>query len=563
MLRISKKCRFGVTVLLAIGVSWSLLLSSSAVLRAEQPVVIQDRLPIGPVPGSLVVCGGGPLPAPVIDRFLELAGGLEARIVIITTASGLAGTPELNAKFDHWLERKPASMTFLHTRDRDEANTDDFSKVLVSGTAVWLSGGNQNWLTDAYLGTLVEKRCHELLQRGGVIGGTSAGAAVMSKTMISGGLVEPTMASGFGFLPGIIVDQHFRQRNRQGRLFHAMNQHPGSVGIGIDESTAVVVRGRSLEVIGDAEVTVCLTSSDRRPARVQSLTNGNKEDLVQLSRAAIARAQSQFAKTKVAVPEVKDGTLIITGEGPTPREAIDKFLFAAGGKDSPIIVVSNASGEEPPEEQFVCGWLTDAGASNVRQLHVRSQSDLANADLKSVVQKAKGVWFTGGRQSRLVDAYLDTPFQTLFREVLQRGGVIGGTSGGAAMQGEYLVQGHPVGLKEQSGEGYERGFGFFPGVAIDQHLAQQDRFDEMTELKKSYPQMVGLGIHEATALIVTGTTMEVVGKSQVSVFARQPDDSATGPEYEVVKAGQSYDFKQRRRVDTSLAIGTADSTPAK
>lgn len=563
MLRISSKWRLGVTALLALSVSWSLLVGGSAGLRAEQPVVVQERLPIGPVTGTLFVCGGGPLPSTVIDRYLELGGGPEARVVIITTASGLAGTPELHAKFDHWLDRKPASMTFLHTRNRDEANTDEFSQVLVNCSAIWLTGGNQNLLTDAYLGTLVEKRCHELLQRGGVIGGTSAGAAVMSKTMISGGLFEPMMASGFGFLPGTIIDQHFSQRKRQDRLFHALGQHPGSVGIGIDESTAVVIRGRSLEVIGSADVTVCLAASDRRPARVQSLMQGQKEDIVQLSRAAIARAQSQAAKPRVSVPEVKDGTLIIAGEGPTPREAIDKFLMAAGGKDSSIIVVSNASSEEPPEERFVCGWLTEAGASNVRQLHVRSHNDLANSDLKSVVKKATGVWFTGGRQSRLVDAYLDTPFQTLFRDVLQRGGVIGGTSGGAAMQGEYLVQINPVGQKEPLAEGYERGFGFFSGVAIDQHVAQQNQFEDMTELKKSYPQLIGLGIHEATALIVTGTTMEVVGKSQVSVFDRQPDDSATEPEFAVVKAGQRYDFKQRRRVETSLAVGTIDAAPAK
>ena len=129
--------------------------------------------------------------------------------------------------------------------------------------------------------------------------------------------------------------------------------------------------------------------------------------------------------------------------------------------------------------------------------------------------------------------------------------VIGGTSAGATIQGEYLVRGNPMGNEDMMAEGYERGFGFLPGVAIDQHFSQRARFGDMTGLKKAFPQLIGLGIDEATALIVRGTTMEVVGQSQVAVFDRQPNDPETEPEYEVVKAGQKYDFKQRRLMDST------------
>ncbi len=538
--------------------AFSLLVQGSAAVSADQPPPMLELRPTASVAGSLVIAGGGPLPTAVIDRFFELAGGENAQIVIVTTASVLAGTPEAETRYATWLDRKPTSLKFLHTRDRIEANTPEFSQMLLEANAVWFMGGNQNWLAEAYLGTLVEERCHDLLRRGGVIGGTSAGAAIMSKSMIAGGREMPIMASGFGFLDGTVIDQHFKKRNRQGRLMQALELRPGHVGIGVDESTALVVSGRTLEVVGDSDVTLSLAPSPGRPARTQSLVVGQKEDLVKLSRAAIARTRPLFPASTASVPEVKAGTLIIVGGGATPRAAVELFLTAAGGKAASIVVVSNALGDEPPEEKSVCGWLTAAGASNVHQFHARDKQDLASPGLQARLLEAKGVWFTGGRQWRLVDAYLDTPIQSLFHAVLSRGGVIGGTSAGATIQGDYLVRGNPLGNTDMMTEGYERGFGFLPGVAIDQHFTQRDRFEDMTGLKKAYPQLIGLGIDEATALIVRGTTMEVVGKSQVAVFDRQPNDPDTDPEYEVVKAGQKYDFKQRRLLD-SVATVTAET----
>ncbi len=525
---------------------------------AEQPHPALELRPAAAIAGSLVIAGGGPLPPSVIDRYFELAGGEKARIVIISTASGMAGTPAEQAHFSHWFERKAATLTFLHTRDRIEANKPEFSQVLEEASAVWFMGGNQNSLAEAYLGTLVEQRCHDLLRRNGVIGGTSAGAAIMSKSMIAGGRPIPIMAAGFGFLEGTVIDQHFKKRGREERLLQALEFRPGHVGIGIDESTALIVRGRTLEVVGNSDVTISLAPSSQRKAHQQSLVAGQKEDLVKLSRAAIARTKAPFPSSQSPVPEVKSGTLVIVGGGATPREAVDRFLTAAGGKDASILVVSNALGDEPPEERKVCGWLTAAGASNVHQLHAGVTDDVCNPELQSQLQKAGGVWFTGGRQWRLVDAYLDTPIQSLFHGVLRRGGVIGGTSAGATIQGEYLVRGNPLGNTDMMTEGYERGFCFLPGVAIDQHFTQRDRFEDMTGLKKQFPQLIGLGIDESTALIVCGTTMEVVGKSQVAVFDRQPNDPETEPEFEVVKAGQKYDFKQRRRMGT-LEVQTAET----
>lgn len=517
--------------------------------------------PLAVSAGSLVICGGGVLPPKLIDRFVELGGGPKARIVVVSSASVFADQ-DIHVRLSGWYDRLAdggiTSIDVLHTRTREEADAPHFSKMLETATAVWFLGGNQNWLSQVYLGTMTEERMHGVLKRGGVIGGTSAGAAIMSRCMIAGGKNEAMLSTGLGFLPGTIVDQHFLKRNRMDRLMHALQLRPGMVGIGIDEATALVVRGRTLEVIGDSDALVCLSPSQHRPARIEKLGAGHQADLVTLRRAAVARAESaSIATTKSSVPAVQNGTLIIVGGGRTPPEVVDSFLTAAGGKEAPIIVVSNALSDTPPELTSVGDWLKAAGASNVHLLHATSKEELSNPGLVSLLKEARGVWFTGGGQWRLVDAYLGTKVEELFHDVLRRGGVIGGTSAGATIQGEYLVRGNPLGKEEMITEGYERGFGFLPGVAIDQHFTQRSRQSDMAQLKKAHPELVGLGIDEATAMIVRGSTMRVIGQHEVTVFDRPSNASAETPEFAVLKSGEAYDFREHRRMELASSDGDA------
>lgn len=187
------------------------------------------------------------------------------------------------------------------------------------------------------------------------------------------------------------------------------------------------------------------------------------------------------------------------------------------------------------------------------QFHAKRGEDLKSSELLAKLTAARGVWFTGGRQWRLVDAYLDTHVQELFHDVLRRGGVIGGTSAGATIQGDYLVRGNPLGNTEMMAEGYERGFGFLPGVAIDQHFTQRDRLKDLVQLKKQHPELIGIGIDESTALIVQGSTMQVVGQHQVTVFDHDAAHKAANEDYAILKSGESYDFRQRRRVNIEVA----------
>jgi cyanophycinase len=107
-------------------------------------------------------------------------------------------------------------------------------------------------------GTKTEKAVREALDRGGVVGGTSAGAAAMSRLMIRYGGTSAVLGSGFGLLDKAVVDQHFAQRGRYGRLLGVLDDHPELMGIGVDERTAAIVQGNSLRVLGESQVAVCV-----------------------------------------------------------------------------------------------------------------------------------------------------------------------------------------------------------------------------------------------------------------------------------------------------------------
>lgn len=241
--------------------------------------------------GSLVIVGGGLLPPAIRDRFLELGGGANARVVVIPTASRRAEVGHLEelGSYADWSRLAKSgrvkSFSFLHTRRSREANDPRFVKPLTEASAVWISGGDQSLLTDAYKGTAVEREVKNLLARGGVVGGTSAGAAVMSEIMIRGGNQAADLGIGFGLLPpGVVVDQHFGERKRLQRLLGVLDRHPECVGLGIDEQTGVVVQGERVTVVGNRNVRVCLPPPEPAESQVKILSSGTGVDLAKLHR---------------------------------------------------------------------------------------------------------------------------------------------------------------------------------------------------------------------------------------------------------------------------------------
>jgi cyanophycinase len=514
---------------------------------AQSPSAVLE--PSG-LPGPLVIVGGGPIPADARQAFVELAGLHRAKIVVIPTASIDADDPQKAGEFlKPWQELKPGpqpgSVVLLHTRDAATANDADFVRPLTEATGVWFSGGDQGRITAAYRGTLVEKELKKLHERGGVIGGTSAGASVLSDLMITGGGDTARTGAGLGLLPGFVIDQHFVRRGRVKRLAGLIDANPSYVGLGIDEATALVVRGRLARVLGDSTVTVCLGKGAGRPATRQEYRAGELLDLLQLRRAAANRAAAEpFPPARPGEPVVEKGTLVIVGGGRTPPEVMDTFFQKAGGKDALIVAVPTTAASGPGDVRY----LQSFGARNVKLLHPHDRKQADDPQFSEPLLKAGGVWFGGGRQWNFVDSYEGTLTEKRFHDVLRRGGVIGGSSAGASIQGEYMPRGHPLGNTVMAAEGYERGFGFLPGCAIDQHFFARKRTADMTGLMKQYPQYLGIGIDEATAVVVTGSVAEVLGRSTVAFYdySKKPDGDK---DYVELKAGERYDLKKRVKLE--------------
>ena len=216
---------------------------------------------IGPEKGALVIVGGSLKSTDIIDRFIELAGGLDANFVVIPTASG-RDTYDQNAGLAPRLRNQGATnVTVLHTNDRLEANSDVFVESLRQADAVWFGGGRQWRLVDSYKDTKAEELFHEVLNRGGVIGGSSAGATIQGSYLARGDTKNNQVMmgdheEGFGFLKNVAIDQHVLARNRHFDLFSILDNRPELLGLGIDENTAIVVEGNQFEVMGDSHVLV-------------------------------------------------------------------------------------------------------------------------------------------------------------------------------------------------------------------------------------------------------------------------------------------------------------------
>ncbi len=224
----------------------------------------KDTMTTGPEKGALVIAGGNLKDTIVYKKFMELAGGPESPIVIITTA---AEDDQLAKKEFAENTRKEfndlgfKNLTVLHTRNQKVANTDSFTEPLKQAKGIWFIGGRQWRLVDAYSKTKSYDEFINLLNRGGVIGGSSAGATIQGSFLVRGDTKTNTIMmgdhqEGFGFIKNIAIDQHLLALNRQFDIFQILEKHENLLGIGLDENTAIVVKGDEFEVIGQHYVAI-------------------------------------------------------------------------------------------------------------------------------------------------------------------------------------------------------------------------------------------------------------------------------------------------------------------
>ncbi|MBD8531820.1 MULTISPECIES: cyanophycinase [unclassified Massilia] len=217
--------------------------------------------------GHLVIIGGHEdrqHAKEILARFVELAGGENARIVVITAASKIADEmwDMYDQAFGDLGVRQRAHLTL---ENRQDANDEAKLRMVAEADGIFMTGGDQKRLLAIIGGTALDAEMHTALKvRGACIGGTSAGASAMSGHMLAQGKTDllpakgaVSLGAGLGFVHRVVIDQHFSERQRLSRLLSVVAQNPYLQGIGIDENTALIIeRGRGIEVVGEGSVTV-------------------------------------------------------------------------------------------------------------------------------------------------------------------------------------------------------------------------------------------------------------------------------------------------------------------
>jgi cyanophycinase len=284
-----------------------------------------------------------------------------------------------------------------------------------------------------------------------------------------------------------------------------------------------------------------------------------------LALAATLLAGSAFAQEPEYGPA--KGTLVIQGGGSDVATGIvETFISKAGGLNAKIVVVPTAGGNRNAdgsvkvyrEEQVLAGWKK-RGLTNVWMLHTHDPKVADTEEFAKVLRDANGVWFDGGRQWNIVDSYANTLTLKEFHKVLERGGVIGGSSAGATIQGDYLMRGAIAGseIVMTPEPEHEHGFAFLRKSAIDQHINTRNRWDDIIPVIKKYPNLLGIGLSEGTAIVVTGDKFQVIGKWKVAVHDNTHLYQPWEKPYYILSPGDVYNMKTR----TIEKYGTGSPVP--
>jgi len=238
------------------------------------------------------------------------------------------------------------------------------------------------------------------------------------------------------------------------------------------------------------------------------------------------------------------GWLVIQGGGNVTNETTERFVTLAGGPNVNFVVIPTADERDfnPDQYRAQMARAFDVDVENVTVLHTRDRVRANSSGFAEPLRRASGVWIGGGRPYRLADAYLGTAVEHEIKALLARGGVVGGGSAGATIQGSFLVRGAPG--EDNSimvSPGHTVGFGLLPNSAVDQHVNTRGRERDLDPVIASHPDLLGIGIDQDAAIVVHGDSFFVVG-GQVAIHDGKMHDGAP---YYFLASGQSYNLKSR------------------
>jgi cyanophycinase len=251
------------------------------------------------------------------------------------------------------------------------------------------------------------------------------------------------------------------------------------------------------------------------------------------------------------------GTVIVVGGGAMGPEIYKAFIEAAGGPDALILDVPNAGGADSVSANAGQAWRNN-GAKNVAVLFTKDRKVADSDSFTAMIKKAGGIWFEGGRQWHLVQDYGGTRTERAIMEVLERGGVVGGSSAGASILGDFMVRGAPSNNNMiMDYPGYEIGFGYLRNVGIDQHVVARSRLPDLADsIIPRYPNLLAISEDEGTAWVVRGDTGHIIGRNKAFAYNAQEKDSDAP--FLTLHPGDRFDLNARRVISRAV-----DRSPVK
>lgn len=254
----------------------------------------------------------------------------------------------------------------------------------------------------------------------------------------------------------------------------------------------------------------------------------------------------------------KNGTLLIIGGAARNPIFLEIFKKHAGGEDANIIVVPTAYDDKQIESDsgfvHLKSYFQKAGFTNIHILHTRDTAIANTEEFIAPIKEASGIYFMGGRQWRIADGFLNTLAHKEFNNLLDRGGIIAGSSAGATIQGSYLARGDTKANTIMMGD-HEAGLGFMKNVAIDQHILARNRQFDLFEILDQKPELLGIGLDENTGILVKHNQFKVIGNHYVAIldgtrWSRERDTIYQLPtnsrEFYFLKSGDKYDLQNRK-----------------
>lgn len=290
-----------------------------------------------------------------------------------------------------------------------------------------------------------------------------------------------------------------------------------------------------------------------------------------LSLLSLSILLSAAVRAPLAASGERAGALILSGAGGGSRESfgagvLERFVELAGGPEAEFVYIPTASSGirlddgfiyEPPDsdtpapntEEFERKLAAMFGVRRIRILHTRSRSTADSESFVAPLRRAGGVWISGGNSGRIANTYLGTLTEKEIRAVFKRGGVVGGNSAGAIIQGSFIVRGRPD-KPVLMAKGHERGFGFLKNVVVNPHLVSAKREDELVNVLDAHPELLGIGIDEKGAILVRGDEFQVLGESKVAVY---DDKRHEGKWYYWLSPGAVFSLRRRAVVPARAA----------